>query len=207
MGPSGKTARLEFTWECSCDCGGRIIVTTHRLTSGKFKSCGCINNPDLTGNRYHRLVVLEKETESGACGTRWKCLCDCGEKTVAFAQNLKNGKHKSCGCLRSERADKVDCGNGYILVTAKDHPRAGKWTGRVREHILVMEKRLGRFLKSGEEVHHLNGIKSDNRIENLELWSKSHPAGQRVADKVKWAIEILKQYQPNTLTKKYRNEL
>ena len=64
----------------------------------------------------------------------------------------------------------------------------------VAEHRYVMEQDIGRPLLPEEEVHHLNGDRLDNRIENLELWSSSQPAGQRVEDKVAWAKEILSLY-------------
>jgi len=58
-----------------------------------------------------------------------------------------------------------------------------------------MEQHLGRALLPEESVHHINGVRHDNRLENLELWSSSHPAGQRVSDKVAWAREILALYE------------
>jgi hypothetical protein len=82
--------------------------------------------------------------------------------------------------------------NGYRYLKS-DHPNAGK-TGYVAEHHLVMSEHLGRPLRRGETVHHKNGIRDDNRLENLELMTSRHPPGQRPADLVAFARAILSEY-------------
>lgn len=57
-----------------------------------------------------------------------------------------------------------------------------------------MEQVLGRPLLSTENVHHINGVRHDNRRENLELWVTSQPRGQRVPDLLAWAHEIIERY-------------
>lgn len=71
---------------------------------------------------------------------------------------------------------------GYIRVGLPD----GR---RIMQHVHVMEQYLGRRLDPGENVHHKNGIRTDNRIENLELWVTTQPSGQRVTDLISFVVE------------------
>lgn len=87
---------------------------------------------------------------------------------------------------------------GYMHVYLPQHPMANS-AGAVFEHRLVMAQHIGRNLLPAESVHHINGDRLDNRLENLELWSKAQPAGQRVAEKVDWAVELLRLYAPDLL--------
>ena len=66
----------------------------------------------------------------------------------------------------------IDKHSGYVYVLCRNHPRC-TINGYVAEHILVMEKKLGRRLSTSDSVHHINKIKTDNRVENLRVYSKS----------------------------------
>lgn len=74
------------------------------------------------------------------------------------AGNWNGGRHKTV--------------NGYIVVRQPDHPNSMK-SGYVLEHVLLISEAIGRPLEKGEVSHHVNGIKDDNRLENLRLMSKT----------------------------------
>jgi hypothetical protein len=88
--------------------------------------------------------------------------------------------------VRAPRGSGFIDANGYkwIYVDGK----------RMAEHRHFMEQHLRRPLESHENVHHINGVRDDNRLENLELWSTSQPAGQRIKDKLEWAKMIIDKY-------------
>lgn len=81
--------------------------------------------------------------------------------------------------------------NGYVLIYKNQK--------ELREHRVVMEGFIGRPLVKGEFVHHKNGNRADNRLENLELWTRFHPSGQRAADLLAWAKEIVAKYEGTPL--------
>ncbi len=126
----------------------------------------------------------------------------CGKTAEYRLSKSKNGR--PAGYQKKQRFCSKDCGyagrkwrpinpNGYVASSGyvKLHLRGG---GKKLMQRKVMEDELARPLERHETVHHKNGDRLDNRPSNLELWSKMQPAGQRVVDKVQFAIEILTLY-------------
>jgi len=111
---SGMVVALEPTqvrrasavlWRCRCDCGKELLVESYKISSGSIKSCGCARRkkaPDLTGQRFGRLTALERLDQKRGSTYLWRCRCDCGKEAEVYADVLRSGGTKSCGCARQE---------------------------------------------------------------------------------------------------------
>ena len=97
-------------WRCLCECGNEVLVQTDNLKSGNTKSCGCLQKDrtseasyiSLVGNRYSKLIVLERVENNRFGHICYRCKCDCGGETIVDAANLRNGNTSSCGCIKSK---------------------------------------------------------------------------------------------------------
>lgn len=192
---------------CECGCGAELFPYRGkypRFRSGHHaKLMSRLGIPQRT-----KYVPRPDEIPSGLCE------CGCGKRTTLARRTDRKGRRfqghplpflVGHGKNKGQKTKGENHPNwkggrsmhneGYMMIRMPDHPKA-RSDGYVLEHRYVMEQHLGRHLTSEETVHHRNGDRLDNRIENLELWTQSHKPGQRVSDLLAWAYEIIDRYGP-----------
>jgi hypothetical protein len=130
-----------------------------------------------------------------------------GCERLAYARQLCKPHYRRwlAGDIRADKPVREISGtgnlnHGYLRVPVPAELRhlVGGRASEV-EHRLVMAQMLGRPLRPDESVHHKNGNRLDNRPENLELWSRWQPSGQRVDDRLADALAMLRRYAPYLL--------
>lgn len=107
--------------------------------------------------------------------------CHLSEETKDKIRKSRIGKYKTPSEFGGHRKRRSD---GYISVYCPSHPYATA-DGYVMEHILIMEKSIGRFITRDEVVHHKNHIRNDNRIENLKLMTFKEHAKLHLLERMK----------------------
>lgn len=164
---------------------------------------------DLQGMTFGELLVLSTENTDGYSVSI--CKCSCGKVIRVRNGNLLRRvcPTRSCGCIKHRFYGRTTSTYGYIQVyipieesklyvlNGLKKAACGARGTRVLEHIMIMAKHLGRPIDTKHEsIHHKNGIRNDNRIENLELRSAHHGQGQTIKDIVEHAKRVLMQYDP-----------
>lgn len=152
----------------------------------------------LASDHHAQTVRLANRARSPRAKETRPCANGCGVQVTRYVSRGTKNFLCSEGCKLAwqRRGDpQLIPASGYVRVFIGYGAPGATKSGHILEHRKVMQELLGRPLTGDENVHHLNGVRSDNRPENLELWSSSQPSGQRVEDKVEWAREFLAFYE------------
>lgn len=166
---------------------------------------GCdkpVDAKELCHGHYQRVLRGHSEIKTPLRGSLDSCLVESCDQTVQ-AKGLCGTHYKRLRKHNDPMADlpiRRVSGTGYLSHGYKIIPvppelrYLSRGDTSLAEHRLVMAIHLGRPLAQDEQVHHKNGIRDDNRLENLELWSTSHPSGQRATDLIEFAHVIIDRY-------------
>lgn len=98
-------------WHCVCDCGKKVDIQSSSLIMGHTQSCGCYNREktserslkDLIGQRFGKLIVIYRASDTEYGHVAWHCVCDCGREVDVSSNHLSTGHTRSCGCYEKEK--------------------------------------------------------------------------------------------------------
>lgn len=181
--PSQLKRNTSGRFFCSEACRNLVGSRPRTIPDRVCEGCGTVYRPVQAKNKLRFCskpcadVWARRNQVQHACRT-------CGEtfSLSASQTGYRNGWEQGVYCSkRCESNGRIKRGSGtfrdgvegllndqgYVWAWAPDHPKANK--GRYAEHRLVVEEHLGRLLETEEQVHHINGIKTDNRLENLRV--------------------------------------
>lgn len=153
----------------------------------------CKSEFHAPGNQIYCSVKCANKSGSKQ-RTRYVETCKtCGKKFGTVPSKAKQYCSRSCAMTGRVRAGEFHKPIGYTRKHPNGYVVIKTERGWLFEHRVIMEKFLGRRLTSTEHVHHKNGVRDDNRLENLELWTGKDPLGQCVNDKLDHFEEVLRE--------------
>lgn len=187
--PKGKKGRTILHLKCE-RCGAAVERRKGIEREHTFCSQECYWRSD-----YRSQLVAQRNYERNPEARQTRPCANCGVDVTRYVSTGQKQFFCSRECRWENHKHSRQYRGGYVLVfVGRDYPGAIK-SGHIFEHRKVMQDILSRPLLPEENVHHKNGVKDDNRPENLELWTRSQPQGQRVEDKLRWAREFLALYE------------
>ena len=198
-----------IVWKCKCDCGKITKVRTSCLLNGHTKSCGCLQKKAASatklkwiGQKINRLTILKR------VGKKWLCLCDCGKKFLTVSTCIKDGRTKSCGCLRIEKMKGPLCRFWKGGVTEqqrglKKTSAYSTWSKNIKKRDNYTCKKCGFYKVKKIHAHHIHNFVDAIDISldlnnGITLCEKCHKLFHKIYGKRKNNIKQLKEFLNET---------
>lgn len=141
-------------WLCRCDCGNETKVVKTNLIRGTTRSCGCLRKikpaADITGQRFGKMVAIERRYNEKAKKYLWLCQCDCGNTKLVPLNLLRKGDVTTCGCQNRKRISPAHDAMKERMIDGVIVPRL---TSKISKNNTTGYKGVSRFVRYGKVMY------------------------------------------------------